>query len=55
MEPLFAILYLAGLACFALALRNFPRSETARRGYVYAAAGSAMFMAVFVHSLIGRL
>jgi len=55
MDPLFAVLYLAGLACFALALRNVPRSETLRRGYLYAAAGSALFMAVFAYGLIDRV
>jgi len=43
MAPVFAALYVAGLACFALALRALRWAKTAWSGCADATAGSVLF------------
>lgn len=51
MHVFLALLYVGGLVGSALTLRALTRAETARRGYVYAAASSAMLIAVLAFGM----
>lgn len=53
METLNAVLYLTGLACFVLALRQLPRAATTRRGTINALSGCAIFASLLTTAGFG--
>ncbi|HYH37150.1 MAG TPA: hypothetical protein VD860_02920 [Azospirillum sp.] len=52
MHATLALLYVGGLTGAALSLRATARTETARRGYLYAAASGALFTTLLAVGLI---